>query len=323
MGNQITALVQAVSGRNYISVHTNVGENGQCMLYLAKGAPLKGVNGRAFEASSVETRAIIRLAKTAGKTYGVGAVILTHGECDSGNMNYENDLFRLWSDYNTDLKAITGQTQNILMIVSQQNSQGDNSFSTIAAWKAGINHPADIVCSGPKYQYPYANDNVHMITDSYRQLGEKYGQIYFERVVLRKNWQPLQPTSAQKSGRVITVQFHVPVPPLTWDNSFQAPCQNIQEWKSGKGFEVRLPDNNRMIISSVAICGNSVQITCADDLPASGASVAYAMTSCGSALKIPFNGTFRWGQLCDSDPFTGTITGKTQPNYCVAFEMPV
>lgn len=30
-----------------------------------------------------------------------------------------------------------------------------------------------------------------------------------------------------------------------------------------------------------------------------------------------------WGQLRDSDPFVGTVTGVAQPNYCVAFQLTV
>jgi hypothetical protein len=40
-------------------------------------------------------------------------------------------------------------------------------------------------------------------------------------------------------------------------------------------------------------------------------------------ITAPFNGTFRWGLLRDSDPFKGANTGKVQPNYAIAFEMPV
>ena len=48
-----------------------------------------------------------------------------------------------------DLATITGQTQKILMIVSQQNSCNDRSPSTLAQWKIGVDHPAEFVCSGP------------------------------------------------------------------------------------------------------------------------------------------------------------------------------
>ena len=53
----------------------------------------------------IETKAIARLAKAAGKTYGIGAIIVTHGECDASNENYENELHQLWQDYNADLSG--------------------------------------------------------------------------------------------------------------------------------------------------------------------------------------------------------------------------
>ena len=55
------------------------------MIYLKKNAEHVGVNGRSYEAAMIETKAITRLAKAAGKTYGVGAITLTHGESDAGN----------------------------------------------------------------------------------------------------------------------------------------------------------------------------------------------------------------------------------------------
>ncbi|HZL44454.1 MAG TPA: dockerin [Verrucomicrobiae bacterium] len=319
MANQITAMVRAAAGRDFIGVHGEVGENGQCMIYLKKNATQKGVNGRSYEAALIETKAITRLAKAAGKTYGVGAIIVTHGECDAGNQNYENDLRQLWQDYNTDLPAITGQRQKIQMIVSQQNAVNDRSASTLAQWKVGVDYPAEIVCSGPKYQYP-SREGIHLTAEGYRQLGEKYGQIYYERVVLGKDWQPLQPTRLEREGAVITVHYHVPVQPLVWDTAFQKPHESVEEWKEGKGFEVSASTGGKVAIASVAISGDAVLITCASD-PGAGARVSYAMIGERARMAAPFKGTFRWGLLRDSDPFQGAGSGKGQPNYGVAFEL--
>jgi hypothetical protein len=321
MGNQITALVRGTLGRDFVSVQGEVGENGQCMIYLRKNPEQKGVNGHSYEAALTETKAITRLAKAAGKSYGVGAIIVTHGECDAGNANYENDLHQLWSDYNADLPAITGQKQKIQMIVSQQNSCNDRSASTLAQWKIGIDYPADIVCSGPKYQYP-SHEGIHLTAEGYRQLGEKYGQIYFERVIFGRNWQPLQPTMVERNGAVITVHYHVPVSPLVWETDFQAPHQSVEEWKQGKGFEVNTSGGEKVAIASAAISGDAVIITCASD-PGPNARVSYAMIGEKARMDAPFRGTFRWGLLRDSDPFKGAGTGKVQPNYGVAFELPV
>jgi hypothetical protein len=324
MANEITALVQAADGGDYVGVHGEVGEDGQGISFLRKNATPVGVNGHAYQATLIETQAITRLAGAMGKTYGVGAIIVTHGETDSGSGTYESDLYQLWSDYQADLPAITGQTQKIQMIVSQQNSLNNRSPSTLAQWKIGVDHPADVVCSGPKYQYPYfSGDHVHLVTDGYRQLGEKYGQVYFERVVLGHDWQPLAPTTVERSGaRMVTVHFHVPVLPLVWETTFQTPHQAIPEWQAGNGFELRAA-TGRIAIASVAISGDGVQITTAADLPAAGLFVGYALTEDASAMTTPFVGTIRWGQLRDSDPFVGAATQTKQPNYAVAFELPV
>ena len=87
-----------------------------------------------------------------------------------------------------------------------------------------------------------------------------------------------------------------------------------------------------MAIASVEIAGETVQITAAEDLPASGLTVGYALGQDPPAvdggttappMTQPFIGTFRWGLLRDSDPFVGSTTQKAQPNFAVAFELPV
>lgn len=323
MANQVSALVEGVGGAEHVGVHGEYGENGQCLSYLEKGVTPNEVNGRAFEASLLETRAIARLAEAEGKTYGVGAVIVTHGECDAGNASYAERLYQLWSDYNTDLSAITGQDRDLLMIVSQQNSINNRAVSTLEQWRVGVDYPDEVVCSGPKYQYQYSSDGIHLNTDGYVALGEKYGQVYYERVVLGHDWQPLQPTFVERTGsRSIRVDFHVPVPPLVWETEFDAPLQGVEEWKAGKGFELRGP-SGRIAIRYVEICDGSVTIETTEDLPESGVFVGYALTGQTEKMAAPHPGTLRWGLLRDSDPFVGSTTGAAQPNYAVAFELAV
>jgi hypothetical protein len=99
------------------------------------------------------------------------------------------------------------------------------------------------------------------------------------------DWQPLQPIGVERNGRVVTVHFHVPIPPLNWDTSFDAPA--ITEWAKGRGL-----------------------------------FVGYALTSQGVQLKNHSKAVC-FGQLRDSDPFTGITTKLSNPNYCVSFELPV
>ena len=336
MADEITALYLAAGGTDYVTAHTVVGESGKPMTAIEKGAVDDGTMGRAYAASLFEAQAITKLATKAGKTYGVGAVVITHGEADAGNNDYENELFQMQSDYTADLQAITGQTESVPLLVSQQDSVpqdlGSGSASTLAQWKAGVDHPGEIVCTGPKYQYRYFSDGVHLVADQYDQLGEKYGQVFFETVVMGNDWQPLQPIGAEATGKVISVHFHVPVGPLAWDEGIVAPQGVAPAWVNGRGFEVTLASAPEQI-QSVAITGSNmdtVQITCADTVEGQYVNVAYAY-SAGSALTMTpdtnglsfSNRTLRWGQLRDSDPFLGSTTGVAQPNYAVSFSIAV
>jgi hypothetical protein len=324
MADEITTLIQAALGRDTITAHVATGEAGQPFSVISKGATDSGTTGRAYAASVFEVAAIARLAKAAGKSHGVGAIVLTHGESDAGSATYEADVVKLWSDYNQDLAALTGQTAKIPLIQSQQHSEptnvGSRSAATLAQWQSGVHHPGDVVCSGPKYQYPYIADAIHLTNPGYDRLGEKTGQVFAERVMLGRDWRPLEPVTVTRTARVITVTFHVPVPPLAWDTTLPMPHQSgNSEWAPGRGFEV-WSGSTRVAISAVAIAGDAVQITCASDPPATGLMVGYAAATDGAARS---GGSLRWGQLRDSDPFVGSVTGAAQPNYAVAFELPV
>lgn len=328
MAEQISALFRQVSGDDYVTVHTIVGESGQPMSVIDKSAREKvegnSSMGRAYAATLFEASAIARLARGAGKTYGIGAIVITHGESDATNVAYGEALRRLGSDYNRDLVTITGQTASIPMLVSQQQSvpsdAGTTSASTLAQWRAGLDHRSGIVCSGPKYQYPYSPDGVHLTARGYERLGEKYAEVYVRKVALGEDWQPLQPVAVERAGNVVTVRFHVPVPPLGWDDSLAPPRRTVLfEWAQGRGFEVRA-GGAPVRITTVTIEGDSVRIACERDLSGLEVEVGYALTALGAPSP---GGTTRWGQLRDSDPLVGTTTGFAQPNYCVTFSMAV
>ena len=325
MADQISALCQQGAGGDCVTVHTVVGESGQGIHVIDKTATVTSNMGHAYAATLFEVAALKRLAAAAGKSYGVGAIVLTHGESDAGNSSYESDVYTLLSDYNADIAAITGQTVKIpLLLTQQQTGPGDNSTtaSLIAEWKLGVDHPGEVVCVGPKYQYAYASDHLHLVAAGYDRLGEKYAEVYHERAVLGHDWQPLQPVSVTRSGAVITVKFHVPVAPLAWDDAMPSPHQGAHTaWSAGRGFEVQ-NQSGEQTISSVAIQGDSVVITLASAPATAGLVVRYAVTQDGSG-SLGGMATGRIGQLRDSDALVGYATKLPQFNYAVSFTLPV
>lgn len=322
MASQITALFlkESAGAGDYVTVHSVVGESGQALDVIAKGARVTDETGRAYASSLFEARAIARLAKAAQRSFGVAAVMLTHGETDAQNPRYAQGIFELWQSYNADLPGITGQNASIPLFLTQQSScplePGTRAESALAALRASEQHPGQIVCVGPRYQYPYAPDGVHLSALGYDQLGEKYGQVYFERLVLGHDWRPLAPLGMRRSGLVVSIDFHVPVPPLTWDDALPAPYAQRSAWEKGRGFEVN-DGETPMPIDAIELGPTSVNLRLRNE-PVSRLVVRYAATAAENPRP---GGANRWGQLRDSDPFVGATTGLAQPNHAVTFEL--
>lgn len=324
MAHQISTLARLRLARDCVTVHSVVGESGRPMKIINRDAVPRVEGGLAWAASVFEVRAINRLAKARGKRYGVGAVVLTHGEADAERAAYARELYRLWQDYNRDLLALTGQSELFPLLASQQCSAprkpGVVGESTLAVWRAALEHPERLVCTGPKYQYEYDDDGVHLTARSYARLGEKYGQVFFQHVLEGRSFRPLQPQAVVRTGNTLRATFSVPVLPLRWDSSLPAPHpDSAPEWRLGRGFEV-LSGARRVEILGTELAGpETVVLQLRPDAPAA-LELRYAAAGQSDKRR---GGTWRWGQLCDSDPFVGSLTGTAQPNYAVTFALPV
>jgi hypothetical protein len=302
MAMQVDAINQAGDGA-LATVHSVLGQGDSSITVIQKNG-----TGNAYAASLFEATALTRLVAAAGARYEIGAVILTHGEKDAELPSYEDDIARLQSDYEQDLQAITGQVRSIPLIVTQQHADPvtGRSTSTIAAWKAGVDHPGKIFCAGPKYQYAYAGDHIHLLAGQYDRLGIKYGEVFNEVVVRGNDWQPLQPVEVARDAQTITVRFHVPNPPLAWDEAFGAPHQFVHAaWKNGRGFEIE-DGQGEVTITDAVIDGDTVRIGIdrVPDTTSAPLVLRYATTQDATQLAGGLV-SGRFGQLHDSDPLVG------------------
>jgi hypothetical protein len=315
MANQLSALSLAAGRRLHTSVVSNVGEGGQAMSVIEKGG-----TGNAYAASLYEARAIEPLVAATGNGFVYNAVVLTHGESDCDNPSYGAAVKQLRLDYQADLQAITGQAHEVVLIHSQQSTfpVGADSTSISAQQQLDVSttDPTRVVLAGPKYQYAYYADLIHLTAAQSIRLGIKYAQAYERVVVHGQPWLPLYPVSATRQDRVVTVAFHVPVGPLQWNEALPPAHvigSNAGDWVAGRGFEAvqrnalaTLP----LAISAVAIVGDTVQITLGETpYPTFNVVVRYAMTRSGDwpggTSGWAYDPGGRLGQLCDSDPFVG------------------
>ena len=310
MGNQLAASTLAATGADWVTVQTNVGESGQGISVIEKGG-----TGNAFASTIYEVGALSKLAAGQGKKYGVGAIFLTHGETDADNMDYGAHVAKLATDYDTDLRALTGQAQKIPFFASQQGTFPQAlgpSSSTLAVWQLQSALPGYYLV-GPKYQYEYSADLVHLTAPSYRRLGEKYAEAYFEVTAAGHDWRPLAPTSAKLDGTVITLDFQVMFPPLAWEETVPLPHQAAwPQWATGRGFEVA-DSTGALTITSVELVDSQVKITLGAPPTGTDLTAAYALFQ--DAQGFHGGDSFgRRGQLRDSDPFVGYSAREIECN---------
>lgn len=290
---------------DYVTVHSVVGEGGQCLTSLEKAG-----GAISYLPALSETRVFRKLAGEQNKSYGVGGIILTHGECDTSTNtpDYGDRVYQLWQDYDTDLKAITKQNRDIVLLASQQSAittDDAHAYDTPAVqlWQASHAHPDRVVVTEAKYAYgPYW---LHMPAPGYERIGEKYGEVFdlvFNQGVA---WKPVAPSAVTRNGKAITVELDVPNPPLVWDEDLVEPHMTEHTaWSKGRGFEVKDAQNNELSIDSVAISGRSVIVSLASD-PGGPVVLGYALTADAPAGSWGGTDQGPHGQLRDSDPFQG------------------
>jgi len=143
---------------------------------------------------------------------------------------YEGYLKQWQSDYEKDMKAITGQDDTIPMFICQVSSWQDYGHATpkvaLGQLNAALDNPGKIYLVAPKYMLDYnrAAGGVHLTNYSYRRLGEYYGKVMKKVLVDKRPWLPLLPTSIKLKGDVITVGFKCPVTSVT----IRYLCRNVQ-----------------------------------------------------------------------------------------------
>ena len=285
----------------------------------------KGSN--AYQTGMNQVTQARNLALGLGLTHTVRAVTNIHGETDhqTGNTHYQMNLVQWQEDYETDVRAITGQETPVPMLHSQMSSwtwYGQaTSLIPIDQLNASKQVPDKLLLVGPKYFLPYA-DGVHLTSEGYQQLGEYYAKVYDWAVLRQRRWKPLWPVSAQASGSKIIVTFEVPDPPLVLDTTLVSDPGNY-------GFEYFEPSPSRPVTSTapiptllgVAITGPvTVELTLSGPPAGNKPVVRYAYSGRPAAPAGPMTGPR--GNLRDSDP-TPSRHGYPLYNWAVHFEIPV
>jgi hypothetical protein len=217
---------------------------------------------------------------------------LTSGTQSTNDKNAYKQLFlTLKNNMQNDIVSKYGQSEKPVLITYQvgcQYTKGKELSIGMAQLEAS-NEYADIICAGPVYPMP--DRGGHLDPNGYRWFGEILAKVYYKTQVLGEDFRPLQPKEIIRTDnpKQIKIRYHVPAPPLVLDT------WTVKQY-TNYGFEV-YKSGAKQSISSVAIEGDGVLLTCTQDLSGAAIEVAYA----GSA-------TSGHGNLRDSDDYPSVFT---------------
>ena len=264
-------------------------------------------------------------AKTAatglGRVSRVIGVTTIHGETDNYNnvsgATYQGYLEEWQSDYETDVKAITGQSSDVPLFLCQMSSfmssYANDATSEIPIYqlKAAEDNPGDIVLVAPKYFFNYS-DRHHLTAASSRWLGEYYGKVIKKVSVDHEAWRPLSPDTVVRSANIIYANFHVPAGQLAFDTTLVSARTNY-------GFEYYDTTTSATISSVEILDTDTVKITLSGTPTGANQRLRYAYTGVPGTNTGAQNAGSAAGNLRDTDPYP-SLYGNTLYNWAVHFD---
>jgi lysophospholipase L1-like esterase len=286
--------------------------------YALGGAPYASMKKGtpAYAVTIAQANAAVAIARASGIAYDVTAVTSADGGGDhvAKNTHLADDLAQWQQDFETDLRAISGQATPIPLFNTQYSSWTEYDATSpipIAQLRAHVEHPGKVIVVGPRYPFLYGPDGVHLTNEGYRLMGEYYARAYRRVVVEHGTWEPLRPKTVTRTAAVITVRFLVPAPPLVFDTMHASDPGNM-------GFEYADDGPATPTITSVALSGaDTVTITLSAEPTGANRRIRYAYTGVQGAHAGLQTGAR--GNLHDSDA-TPSRNGYALYDWCVHFD---
>lgn len=293
-----------------------------------------------------------RLSAAEGRVCKVPALVWIHGESDQGHPGYRDLLVALATTYNADVKAITGQPEDIAILtdVFQYSSQGETDTGPGSAWQAFVDSGYDpnFDDSGPLGLYtPEANRiNGYRDFDARLWTASKDGPELSppRKIVLVGSRYPFTnrihmcPHEHRGLGEVYGKVLRKvcyegrtwrPLEPVSWwidgaaifirFNVPKPPLQFALAWNitthtllAGKPYGFE-HSAGAIQQANITILGNDLVKIVPDVAPAAGHQIRYVYTA-------------RYGSLCDSDQTSPLYadrngTSNVLRNYCVPFNL--
>ena len=269
-------------------------------------------------------------ANSQGKTFNVPVLCWVQGEASSDKddtvTEYYQKLDDIFNDLNSDIKALTGQTNDVQFIIYQNSSFAIYQVPSSPSYVAGNYEGVPLAClkiarekSNVRFGtplYPYSpsqatSDKVHLSNVGYAMMSSHFG-VQSKRAVTDKSskivFYPSKiETFNDGTNYYVRVKFDVPVKPLVFDVTGDDGT-NMKGHGSQPNMGFSILNSSTELITEVRLSADdSVILKCSQN--PTGKDLTYAWTgvlgggnlrdSQGHLIKTTFNGiTYRLDNWC-------------------------
>lgn len=258
----------------------------------------------------------------------VPAICWMQGESDIEDYpetNYKKLLKQFQTDISNDIKSITHQGNHVQIICYQTNNvSGGRKFQPYLynciegripqSQLELVRDDSSFWASGPTYPYDFVRERIHIDSISQQLHGQLVALTALDILHNRKQQRGLLPQEISYKENGITIKFHVPAPPLTWDTIHVTPPALY-------GFSVITPDKKN-ILRAVTLQDDYVHLLCSTQ--PKGCRVRYAIN--GERMKSGRKHGPR-GNLRDSqgEYQKAFLNNSIYPlyNWCWQFDIPI
>lgn len=285
---------------DYILVGSAPGQSNTTIASLSKG-------GTYYQRVIDDVTYGLQLALAQGKSYAVDVIYWSQGEADmqagTTRAAYLAAFQQLYTDLNTDIKALTKQAHD-LKIIAYQMSVGTQTSNTIALAQldAAKANPNIIIATASYAMEHFAATDAHLTGFGYASLGAYYGLAAKRVIVDRETWPLLYPSRLTRQGAIL--EFEMPDTGYPWTIS-----NTLFPTVANSGFTaVRTDGTTDNPITSVTVVGPRrvrVVLTFAES-----GKLRYGFSSWGGNLH----------DTTDIDPGTAATGVLYRP--CLTFEEP-
>ena len=296
----LATLLNLIENENSVDLE-RFGSNLMPMTWGLSGAQLDDMNkGTVPYSDFLECVAKAKeFSNKVGKTFGVRACNWYQGEAATDRNGTFQDYYdkesQLFADLNTDIKAITGQTEDVQFFTYQTSPRMNADFEGEVMTDMPVPEAqvqvakdfANVHIAGAMYQFAYA-DISHPVDRAVvgLQTGVAIKRVLYDNEVW-KDFTPISHTIITDGVNYYThLKFEAPSKPIRFDISGDA-WHNPNGKQVNFGFEVVLSGVEKQTAEPFIVKGDTVVLTTSEN-------------PLGMTIRYAVNGQKGGGNLCDS-----------------------